>query len=157
MEIKIQKLSGMAIIPTKATEGSAAYDVFAPFDQLIVQGRQVIDLYIAIELPKGYEAKIESRSGYSSKGFAGFLVDENLNTSVEARFNCDVLTGKVDSDYRSSIGVIVNNMDSHSFSIKRGQRIAQLTVYKVEDIDFKEAEELSETERGTGGFGSTGI
>lgn len=156
MEIKIQKLSGKAIIPTKATAGSAAYDLYAPFDQIITHGRQVIDLYIAIELPKGYEAKIEPRSGYSSKGFAGFIVDENMNTSAEARFDCDVLTGKVDSDYRGCVGVIVNNRDSHTFLIKKGQRIAQMTIYKAEDADFVETEELSETVRGGGGFGHSG-
>ena len=152
MEIKIQKLSGKAIIPTKMTKGSAAYDLYAPFDQIIVQGRQVIDLYLAIELPEGYEAKIEPRSGYASKGFAGAL-DNTQEPNV--RFDCDVIVGKIDSDYRGGFGVIVNNRD-RAFFIKRGQRIAQLTIYKVEEAEFTEVEELSETEREKGGFGHTG-
>lgn len=151
MEIKIQKLSGMAIIPTKMTKGSAAYDLYAPFDRIIVQGRQVIDLFLAIELPFGYEAKVEPRSGYASKGFVGAL-DSTQEPNI--RFDCDVIVGKVDSDYRGGIGVIVNNRD-RAFFIRRGQRIAQLTIYKVEEADFVEVEELSETER-TGGFGHTG-
>ena len=151
MEIKIQKLSGKAIIPTKMTKGSAAYDLFAPFDQIITHGRQVIDLYLALELPFGYEAKVEPRSGYASKGFVGAL-DNTQEPNI--RFDCDVLLGKIDSDYRLGIGVIVNNRD-RAFFIKRGQRIAQLTIYKVEEAKFTEVEKLSETER-TGGFGHTG-
>ena len=152
MEVKIKALDELAIMPKKATDGSVAYDLYAPADQLIKSGRQVIDLRFAIELPTGYEAKIEPRSGYSSKGFAGaYLVN-----GAEYRFDCDVLTGKVDYDYRSSVGVIVNNRD-RAFYIGRGQRIAQMTIYKVEDVDFVEVAELSETDRGTGGFGSTGI
>ncbi len=151
MKINVQKLSKSAIIPTKATKGSAAYDLYAPFDQIIVQGRQVIDLYLAIELPFGYEAKVEPRSGYASKGFVG-AIDSTQEPNI--RFDCDVLLGKIDSDYRGGIGVIVNNRD-RAFFIRRGQRIAQLTIYKVEEADFVEVEELSETER-TGGFGHTG-
>lgn len=152
MEIKIKKWSEHAIIPNKQTEGSAAYDLYAPFDQLVLHGRQVIDLLLAIELPKGYEAKVEPRSGYASKGFAGAL-DNTQEPNV--RFDCDVIVGKIDSDYRGCIGVIVNNRD-RNFYIKRGQRIAQLTIYRVEDADFIEVEELSETEREAGGFGHTG-
>lgn len=152
MEIKIQKLSGKAIIPTKMTKGSAAYDLFAPFDQILVHGRQVIDLYLAIELPEGYEAKIEPRSGYAAKGFVGAL-DNTQEPNI--RFDCDVIVGKIDSDYRGGIGVIVCNRD-RPFFIKRGQRIAQLTIYKVEEAEFTEVEKLSETERETGGFGHTG-
>ena len=102
MEIKIQKLSGKAIIPTKMTKGSAAYDLFAPFDQIITHGRQVIDLYLALELPFGYEAKVEPRSEYASKGFVGAL-DNTQEPNI--RFDCDVLLGKIDSDYRLGIGV----------------------------------------------------
>lgn len=152
MEVKVQKLSGKAIVPTKMTKGSAAYDLFAPFDQILVHGRQVIDLYIAIELPEGYEAKIEPRSGYAAKGFVGAL-DNTQEPNI--RFDCDVIVGKIDSDYRGGIGVIVCNRD-RPFFIKRGQRIAQLTIYKVEEAEFTEVEKLSETERETGGFGHTG-
>ena len=152
MEVKIKLLDELAIMPKKATDGSVAYDLYAPENLLIKSGRQVIDLHFAIELPIGYEAKIEPRSGYSSKGFAGAYV----RNGAEYRFDCDVLTGKVDYDYRASVGVIVNNRD-RAFYISRGQRIAQMTIYKVEDTELVETEELSETDRGTGGFGSTGI
>lgn len=153
MIVKIKKLSDDAFVPVKATDGSAAYDVFAPCDTIIRPGRQVVDLQFAIELPYGYEAKIESRSGYSSKGFAGYAT---RTCDSLRRFDCDVLTGKVDSDYRGPVGVIVNNRDS-TFFIKQGQRIAQLTIYSVGVADFVECDELSDTERSTGGFGSTDV
>lgn len=163
MEVKIKKLSELTIMPKKVTDGSVAYDLYAPMNAPIKPGRQVIDLLFAIELPKGYEAKIEPRSGYSSKGFAG---NESYDEEPTQRFDCDVLIGKIDSDYRGSVGVIVNSrhhitdIDGHprrcSFYIKRGQRIAQMTIYKVEDTELVEADELSETDRGTGGYGSSG-
>lgn len=152
MIVKIKRLSDGAFVPVKATEGSAAYDLFAPCDILVRPGRQVIDMKFAIELPFGYEAKIEPRSGYSSKGFAGSLASD---MEPDMRFDCDVLPGKVDSDYRNSVGVIVCNRDK-AFFIKHGQRIAQLTIYSVGIADFVDVGELSETDRGMGGFGSTG-
>lgn len=153
MEVKIKLLDELAIMPKKATDGSVAYDLYAPENLLIKSGRQVIDLHFAIELPTGYETKIEPRSGYSSKGFAGSAASY---MEPDMRFDCDVLLGKVDSDYRGHVGVIVCNRDCRSFFVKRGQRIAQMTIYKVEDTKLVEAEELSETDRGTGGFGSSG-
>lgn len=153
MIVKIKKLSNDAFVPTKATEGSAAYDLYAPCDMCIRPGRQVIDMMFAIELPLGYEAKIESRSGYSAKGFAGSAASD---MEPDMRFDCDVLSGKVDSDYRNSIGVIVCNRDK-AFFVKRGQRIAQMTIYSVGIADFVEVDELSDTERGIGGFGHSGV
>lgn len=152
MIVKIKKLSDDAIVPVKATEGSAAYDLYAPCDMLVRPGRSVIDMKFAIELPLGYEAKVEPRSGYSCKGFAGAAASD---MDPDMRFDCDVLPGKIDSDFRNSIGVIVCNRDK-AFFIKRGQRIAQLTIYSVGVADFVLSEELSDTERGMGGFGSTG-
>lgn len=152
MIVKIKKLSDAAIMPTKATEGSAAYDLYAPCDMCVRPGRQAIDMMFAIELPLGYEAKIESRSGYSAKGFAGSAASD---MEPDMRFDCDVLSGKIDSDYREPIGVIVCNRDK-AFFVKRGQRIAQMTIYSVGVADFVECEELSGTERSVGGFGHTG-
>lgn len=152
MIVNIKKLSNDAFVPVKATNGSAAYDLFAPCDMLIKPGRQVIDLRIAIELPLGYEAKIEPRSGYSAKGFAGAAASD---MEPDMRFDCDVIVGKIDSDYRGPVGVIVCNRDK-AFFVKRGQRIAQLTIYSVGIADFVECDELSDTERSVGGFGHTG-
>ena len=150
MEVKIKKLSPDAIIPTKATPGSAAYDVFVPRDTYINYGRQIIPLDLALEIPTGYEAKIEPRSGYSSKGFPGIVAD------TEYRLDADVIDGKIDSDYRGNIGVIVRSHEPRMFKIRAGQRIAQLTIYKCESATFSEVEELTESSRGNQGFGHSG-
>lgn len=152
VKIKFKPLSELAFMPKKATEGAAAYDVYLPRDVKVENGRQVIPLDFAIEIPYGYEAKIEPRSGFSSKGMEGYY--EGITGQVLGRWNCDVIQGKIDSDYRGCVGVIVHNL-SLSFYLKRGTRIAQLTIYKVEDAEFELSEELSETERGEGGYGST--
>lgn len=154
MEVKIKALSELAIMPKKATKGAAAYDVYAPKHTIIKQGRQIIPLDFALEIPYGYEAKIEPRSGFSSKGMEGISVLATYDGETKERFNCDVIQGKIDSDYRGCVGVIVNNQDME-FSIIRGTRIAQLTIYKVEDAQFELVDDLSKTERGNGGFGST--
>lgn len=151
MKIKFKSLSKLAIMPKKGTQGAAAYDLYVPNDVVVCSGRQIIPLDFSIEIPYGYEAKIEPRSGCSSKGMEG----EYLDRESIRRFDCDVIQGKIDSDYRGCIGVIVNNKDSQ-FVIPQATRIAQLTFYKVENIEFVEVEELSETNRGDGGFGSTG-
>lgn len=147
--VKIKKLNPEAIIPTKATPGSAAYDVYVYHDIILRPGRQVIPLGLAIEMPEGYEAKIEPRSGYSSKGF------EAYEDCTARRIDCDCIVGKVDSDYRQEIGVIVHSREGKNYTIRKGQRIAQLTFYKVETADFELTDTLTETQR-NGGFGHTG-
>ena len=154
MEVKIKKLHKDAIIPTKATLGSAAYDVYLPRDFRVTKGRQVLPLDFAIELPLGYEAKIEPRSGFSLKGFEGEYIEDETCEKFIKRYDADVIVGKIDSDYRGNVGVIVKS--NESFLAKKGTRIAQLTIYKVEDADFKVVEDLSETDRSDGGFGHTG-
>lgn len=149
MVVKFKKMSELAFMPKKATEGAAAYDVYAPECKIINTGRQIISLDFAIELPYGYEAKIEPRSGFSSKGMEGVYSD-----TEKRRFDCDVIQGKIDSDYRGCVGVIVKNNDI-PFLLERGTRIAQLTIYKVEDAEFEIVDELTQTDRGDGGFGST--
>lgn len=147
MKVRFKKLRPGAAVPRRATEGSAAYDVYLPSDMIIRPGRQVLPLDIAIELPYGYEAKIEPRSGFSSKGMENYRGE---------RENADVLVGKIDSDYRGNVGVIVKSNESYPFTLLKGTRIAQMTIYKVEDVEFEEADDLSETDRGIGGYGSSG-
>lgn len=164
--VKIKKLSDEAIMPKRATEGSVAYDVFVPEDTVVKKGRQVIPLGFAIELPNcNYEAKIEPRSGFSSKGMEGYerrIVHEGVSKRMEYiavqpdRFNADVLVGKIDSDYRGEVGVIIKNDDDREFIIEAGTRIAQMTFYNVPETVLTEVEELTETDR-KGGFGSTGV
>ena len=178
LRVKIKKPHPDAVIPTKATPQSVGYDLYVKQDICIEHPRQVIPLGFAIELPDGIEAKIEPRSGFSSKGIEGFaLRSETLRerlynditvTSEELwqridkteRFNADVLVGKVDPDYRGEVGVIIrNNEPDRHFLVAKGTRIAQMTFYPVAQFPggFEVSEELSETERADGGFGHTGI
>lgn len=152
MEIKIKKLRDTAIMPTKATPGSAAYDLYNPENITLRHGRFIIPLGIALEIPDGYEAKVEPRSGYSSKGFAAY----SCYLEKEMRLDADVIVGKIDSDYRGEIGVIVKYNGFAPAMVKRGQRIAQLTFYKTEDVEFNEVQTLSDTKRSDGGFGHSG-
>lgn len=163
---KIKRLSEATILPKRATEGAVAYDVFVPEYTVVKKGRQVIPLGFAIELPNcNYEAKIEPRSGFSSKGMEGYerrIVHEGECKRMEYiaaqpdRFNADVLVGKIDSDYRGEVGVIIKNDDDREFIIEAGTRIAQMTFYNVPETVLTEVEELTETDR-KGGFGSTGV
>lgn len=165
-KIKFKKLSENVIMPKKATAGSIAFDVYAPKDVIIEQGRNVVSLDFAIELPIGYEAKIEPRSGFSAKGMEGYEIAAVLvnNTTMKnfaslekKRFDADVLVGKVDADYRGCIGVIINNHTEQEFMIKARTRIAQMTIYhSSSNWEFEEVDELSQTERADGGFGHTG-
>lgn len=190
MKVKFKKLHEGARLPEKATEGSAAYDLYVAEDVIIEPGRQTIPLGFAMEMGQEYEALIDPRSGFSSKGMEGYGVETfyeyqatngvtitgRVNPEILAnvcsthmmdcvtkkcacleseRFDCDVIEGKIDSDYRKGVGVIVHNRDKRTFLIKAGTRIAQMTFHKVETVQWEETDELSETDR-DGGFGSTG-
>lgn len=146
MKIGIKLLTKDASIPTKGTIGAAAYDLIVPNKQLVKKGRNIIKLNWAIDLPKGYCAEIEPRSGYSSKGFVDI---EN------ARLDCDVVHGLIDEDYKGEVGVIVINRD-RDFFVEKGQRIAQMLIRKNEDTNLVEIDTLTKSERNEGGFGSTG-
>lgn len=187
MTVKFKKLLPGARLPEKATAGSAAYDLYVAEDTIIRPGRQIIPLGFAMEMEDGYEALIDPRSGFSSKGMEGYEVAFQLSygnyfgvitsfcglkewedalenehvtrktfVAVQPeRFDCDVIEGKIDSDYRKGTGVIIHNRDKNTFLIKAGTRIAQMTFHKVETVEWEEVDELSESER-EGGFGSTG-
>jgi len=164
MEVKIKKLVSGAVLPKRATIGSAAYDLFVPTDMIVGKGRQIIPLGFAIEIPQGYEALIDARSGFSSKGMEGYAflpkpddgsgLINHTRSHHATRYDCDVIQGKIDSDYRGGVGVIINNRDV-PFIIEKDTRIAQMTFHKVEDVEWHETDELSTTDR-NGGFGHTG-
>lgn len=159
INVKINLENG-GVTPTKGTPGAAAYDVYLPCDYTIVSGRQILPLNFRMELPDGYEAMIEPRSGFSSKGMEGCLSlwynSERGEYTIRGlgRFDCDVIPGKIDADYRGVVGVIINNRSSE-FVIRKGTRIAQMTIRKVEKANFVLTDVLSSTERGDGGFGHT--
>ena len=143
--IKIKRLSEEALLPVKATEGAACFDLYVPRETAIQKGRNVIPLDIAIELPRGTYAEIRPRSGFSAKGF------EDVHG---CRRDADVLHGCIDEDFRGNIGVIVRSEDF--FVIAKGTRIAQMLIGEYRQCELVEAESLSSTDRGENGFGSTG-
>jgi dUTP pyrophosphatase len=130
-------------LPTYMTENSAGMDIFAALkgEEVLLPGeRKLIPAGIEIEIPKGYEAQVRPRSGLAVKH--GVTV---LNAP-----------GTVDSDYRGEIKVILINQGEEPFTVKRGDRIAQMIVGPVSRVFWDLVETLDETERGRGGFGHTG-
>lgn len=130
-------------LPKYETEGAAGLDLKAELSQSIVLKpleRVLIKTGLFIEVPQGYEAQVRPRSGLAFK--YGITV---LNSP-----------GTIDSDYRGEIGVILVNLSHENFEIKDGERVAQLVFAKVEQALWQETINLSETNRGEGGFGSTG-
>ena len=143
MEIKIINKSAHAL-PHYESESSAGMDLRANLEQAVVLKpleRAIIKTGLFIELPVGVEAQVRPRSGLAAKH--GITV---LNAP-----------GTIDADYRGEIGVILVNLSSEDFTIENGERVAQLVIAKHERAIWETVEELSSTERGAGGFGSTGV
>lgn len=161
--IRIKFLSEDAIMPKKAHSGDAGFDVFVPRDTVVFPGRQTILLDFALELPEWHQAQIEPRSGFSSKGIEGYyyIIRDQLTGLRECgelkRWDADVIHGKIDSCYRGNIGVIINSHECRPFTIEAGTKLAQMTIYELPHITgFEVSDELTETDRGDNGFGSTG-
>ena len=130
--------------PNYETVGAAGMDLRANISEAITLKpleRAIVKTGLYIALPVGFEAQVRPRSGLAAK--KGITV---LNSP-----------GTVDADYRGEIGVILVNLSNDDFVINNGERIAQLIIAKHERVNWKEVEILSETERGAGGFGSTGV
>ncbi|MBQ9638824.1 MAG: hypothetical protein IJV22_04635 [Bacteroidales bacterium] len=143
--IKVQRLSDNAIMPTKAHDGDAAYDLYCPEDTMVHIGRNLIRTDIAITMPASICAFVRSRSGFSLFGVSG---------SDGKKHNARMVTGLIDSGYRGNIGVIVESYET--FTIAKGTRLAQLQFSYVPFTTLEEVNELDITDR-KGGFGSTGI
>lgn len=143
MQIKIINKSNHSL-PSYETIASAGMDIRANISESIVLKpleRTIVKTGLFIELPIGYEAQVRPRSGLAAK--KGITV---LNSP-----------GTVDADYRGEIGVILVNLSNENFTIENGERIAQIVIAKHERAEWLQVEELSETSRGEGGFGSTGV
>jgi dUTP pyrophosphatase len=137
--LKFSVLSDNAKIPCRMTPGAAGFDLYSaesgtiePHDKLLVKTD------IACEIPSGFCGKIESRSSL-------------VNNHFVLAFN-----GVIDSDYRGPIGVILMNHSNQKYSFAKNDRIAQLVLYKIDFSGFTVSSSLSDTDRGSGGFGSTG-
>ena len=143
MIVQIQRIDKSLPLPDYARPGDAGMDVYSTIDCTLAPGeRAIVPIGIAIALPEGYVCFAHPRSGLAAK---------NGISIVNA-------PGTIDSGYRGEIKIILINTDKNdSFEIKRGDRIAQLVFQKFESARFFEVEQLPESQRGTGGFGSTGV
>lgn len=149
MKINIKKLNDTAIIPTRGSEYAAGYDLYAGcVDEKNLEEVNVISPYstmkihtgIAMEIPEGYFGAIFARSGLATK--------QGLRPA-----NC---VGVIDSDYRGEIIVALRNDSASEQTITSGERIAQIVIMPYLPVEFEEVDSLKDTERGDGGFGSTG-
>ncbi len=143
MKIKVVNKSKHPL-PHYATIQSAGMDLRANLDEPITLkplDRTLVKTGVFMELPVGYEAQVRPRSGLAFK--KGITV---LNTP-----------GTIDADYRGEVGVILVNLSNEDFVVEDGERVAQMVIAKHEQPSWEEVEELIETKRGAGGFGSTGI
>ena len=155
-QVKIKLLPG-GKMPTKGTEGAAAFDCYAREDITIGEEPALIGLGFALELPPGYHAKIFPRSSTGLKtnlrqpNSCG-IIDSDYRGEVKAMYESKLSEHEV-KQYGNSIGVITG---VEPYKITKGDRIAQMLIERNVDVEFVEVEELSETDRGAGGFGSTG-
>lgn len=131
--------SDFSVVPKKAYSTDACYDVMAAESVFIAAGKtERIRLGFGLQLPVGWEAQIRPRSGLSSKGLIG-------------------LFGTVDAAYRGEVAAIVFNASGQPWYVEPGMRVAQMAIRPVFDTVFATVAELEESDRGTGGFGSTGL
>jgi len=139
-KVKIKLLTRSALIPIRKSNNSAAYDIFSN-ETIALPPHMVTTIRtgISLEIPIGWKGEIYSRSGLTLEGV--FVANQ---------------PGKIDSDYRGPIKILLLNWTSSYIAVTKGDRIAQLEINPVYDVDFVEVDELSKTDRGEGGLGSTG-
>ena len=137
--LKVKRLTETAQLPTRGSDKSAGLDLYASEDTYVHPGkRNIIKTGLAVVIEDGHYGRVAPRSGLALKS------------------GIDVLGGVIDSDYRGELGVMLLNTDYKTFSVKRGDRIAQLIIEKIAIPKVVEIDDLDETNRGAGGFGSTG-
>lgn len=140
MKIRVKKLHPDAKVPAFAHPGDAGMDLYSVADMTLTPGeRGSVPTGIAIELPDGYVSLVWDKSGPSHK------------------FGVKTLGGVLDSGYRGEYLIGLINLGQEPFEIRKGQKVAQLLIQKVERPEIEEAAELGDTSRGAGGFGSTGV
>lgn len=140
VRVKIKKLRDDVILPSYAHEGDAGMDLFSTMNICLEQNQRIlVPLGFSLELPRGYVSLIKGKSGLAlNKGLA-------------------ILGGVIEYTYRGEYGVIILNTGYDDLVIKKDQKIAQLLIQPIERAELEEVNELSDTDRGSGGFGSTGL
>lgn len=144
MNVKVKKLNDRAQLPTYQTDQAAAFDFHACLDEpkvLQPLERAMIPTGLAYEIPEGYEMQVRARSGLSIKH--GITMVNGIGT--------------IDADYRGELNILVINLGQEPFEIEDGMRVAQGVISPINQVSWQEVETLSETDRGSGGFGSTGF
>jgi dUTP pyrophosphatase len=146
MRVRIQRLPAARDLPlpSHASAGSAGFDLRAAIAEDVVLRpgeRLLVPTGLVLEIPAGWEGQVRPRSGLALRHGVGVLN----------------APGTIDSDYRGEVAVILVNLGEAPFSLRRGDRIAQLVIARVETVEWEEAETLAESGRGEGGFGSTGV
>ncbi|MCJ8733029.1 hypothetical protein PDJAM_G00218270 [Pangasius djambal] len=137
--LKFAKLSEHATTPTRGSAKAAGYDLYSAYDYSIApMDKAIVKTDIQIAVPAGCYGRVAPRSGLAAKHFI------------------DVGAGVVDEDYRGNVGVVLFNFGKETFEVKKGDRVAQLVCERICYPDLQELKTLDETERGAGGFGSTG-
>ena len=145
MKVRIKRLPAARDLPlpTQGSPGSAGFDLRAALEGEVVLRpgeRLLVPTGVVLEIPPGWEGQVRPRSGLALRHGVGILN----------------APGTIDSDYRGEVGVILVNLGEAPFSLRRGDRVAQLVIARVERVEWEEAETLEDSSRGDGGFGSTG-
>lgn len=143
MKLGVKKLSDNAIIPKYQTSGSSGFDLHALNDTIVYpNGTSLVSTGLSFEIPEGYELQIRPRSGMSSR----------------TKLRVANAPGTIDSDFKGHVQIILDNISNNAaeaYTVKAGERIAQAILSKVEQAEIEEVLELTESERGTDGIGST--
>ena len=142
--VKLRIISKSGRLPAYETAGAAGFDIAAYLDEPITLGpgeRALIPTGLFFEVPEGYEAQLRARSGLAVKRGIGLVNG----------------IGTIDADYRGEVMVALINWGSEPFTVNDGERIAQVIINKFERVDIEPTDSLSDTERGAGGFGHTGV
>ena len=140
MLIKFQKILAEAIIPHYAHQGDAGMDIFSAEEAVIKAGeRKNVRTGVKMEMPEGFVGLVWDKSGLALKN------------------GIKTMAGVIDACYRGEIGIVLVNLSDQDYKVEKGQKIAQMLIQKAERAEIEEARELSETKRGDGGFGSTGL
>ncbi|CAA0813331.1 Deoxyuridine 5-triphosphate nucleotidohydrolase [Striga hermonthica] len=138
--LRVKKLSDKAVLPSRASPLSAGYDLSSATETKVpARGKALIPTDLSIAVPQGTYARVAPRSGLAWK------------------HSIDVGAGVIDADYRGPVGVVLFNHSDVDFEVKPGDRIAQLIIQKIETPEVSEVDDLDSTERGSAGFGSTGV
>ncbi|KAI8060986.1 dUTPase-like protein [Gongronella butleri] len=138
-QLLVKRLSENAKLPTRGSARAAGYDLYSSADTVIpAQGRVVVPTDISIAVPSGCYGRVAPRSGLAVKNFI------------------DTGAGVIDEDYRGPVGVVLFNFAKEDYQVRQGDRIAQLVLERIYTPDVMEVEDLDATERGAGGYGSTG-